>query len=141
MKDKVATILRIFLSVLLVVSAVLFIIFYSSGEDFTNAVLTWAYILLAFTALITLVFPIVYLAMNPKNGKSIFIGILGFVVLYLIAYYGMASGSITGEVYETFKITEGTSRFIGAILNMTYILGGLAILSIIYSGISSLINK
>jgi hypothetical protein len=138
MKDKVATILRIFLTVLLVISGVLFIIFYTRGEDFTSTVLTWAYILLAFTALITLVFPIVYLVMNPKNGKSIFIGILGFAVLFLISYYALASGNIQGEVYETFSITEGTSRFIGAMLNMTYILGGLAILSIIISGISSI---
>lgn len=138
MKDKVATILRIFLTVLLVISGVLFIIFYSRGEEFTSTVLTWAYILLGFTALITLVFPIVYLIMNPKNGKSIFIGILGFAVLFLISYYGLASGNIQGDVYETFSITENTSRFIGAMLNMTYILGGLAILSIIFSGISSI---
>jgi hypothetical protein len=138
MKDKVATILRIFLTVLLVISGVLFIIFYTRGEDFTSTVLTWAYILLAFTALITLVFPIIYLIMNPKNGKSIFIGILGFAVLFLISYYVLASGSTQGEVYETFSITEGTSRFIGAMLNMTYILGGIAILSIIISGISSI---
>lgn len=138
MKDKVATILRIFLTVLLVISGVLFIIFYSRGEEFTSTVLTWAYILLGFTALITLVFPIVYLIMNPKNGKSIFIGILGFAVLFLISFYGLASGNIQGDVYETFNITENTSRFIGAMLNMTYILGGLAILSIIFSGISSI---
>jgi hypothetical protein len=75
--------------------------------------------------------------MNPKSGKTVLIGIVGFVVLFFIAN-SMASGNIQGEVFETFNITEATSKFIGAMLNMTYILGILAVLSIIYSGISSI---
>ncbi len=137
MKDKVATILRIFLTVLLAISAILFITFYTRGEDFTTVVLSWAYILLAITALVTLIFPILYIIMNPKSGKTVLIGIIGFVVLFFIAN-SMASGNIQGEVFETFNITEATSKFIGAMLNMTYILGVLAVLSIIYSGISSI---
>lgn len=138
MKDRTATILRIFLAVLLVISAVLFVIFYTQGESFTNTVMVWAYILLAITAALTILFPIVFFISNPKKGLTAIIGLAGFAVLYLIAYYGIANGNITGEVYEKFNITELTSRFIGAILYMTYILGGLAILSIFYAGISSL---
>jgi hypothetical protein len=137
MKDKVATILRIFLTVLLAISAILFIIFYTKGEDYTSYVLSWAYILLAITALVTLIFPILYIIKNPKSGKTVLIGIVGFVVLFLIAN-SMASGNIQGEVFETFNITEASSKLIGAMLNMTYILGILAVLSIIYSGISSI---
>ncbi len=136
MKDKVATILRIFLTLLLVISGVLFIIFYSTGEDFTSAVLTWGYILLAITAIVTIVFPILNTIANPKSGITILVGIIGFVLLYLISH-GLASGSIEGDVYQTFNITEATSRFIGAMLNMTFILAILAVLAIIYSGISN----
>nr|NQU90063.1 hypothetical protein [Bacteroidota bacterium] len=137
MKDKTATFLRIFLAVLLVISAVLFVIFYSKGEEFTNTVMMWAYILLALTAALTFIFPILFFISDPKKGKSVLIGIVGFVILYFIAH-SFASGGIQGDVYETFDITEMTSRFIGAMLYMTYILGGLAILSIVYAGISSL---
>jgi hypothetical protein len=141
MKDKVATILKIFLGVLLAISAVLAFIFYFwQGEDFTNTMLTWSYILLGLTAVLTIAFPVVYIAMNPMKGKSVFIGILGFVALYLISH-AIASGDIIGNVYEKHNITEGTSRFVGAMLNATYILAALAVLSIIYSGISSLFNR
>lgn len=137
MKDKVATILRISLALLLVISGILFIIFYATGEGFTSVVITWAYILLAITALVTIVFPIIYTISNPKSGKIILIGLIGFVLLYLVSH-GLASGNIEGEVYQTFNISQATSRFIGAMLNMTYILAVLAVLSIIYSGISNL---
>ncbi|MFP4469767.1 MAG: hypothetical protein ACLFPE_03740 [Bacteroidales bacterium] len=137
MKDRTATILRIFLAVLLVISAVLFVIFYTRGEEFTNIVLTWSYILLALTAALTLIFPILYFISNPKKGKNVLIGIVGFAVLYFISY-ALTDGSTRGDVYEEFEITESTSHFIGAMLYMTFILGGLAILSIVFTGISSL---
>ncbi|MBE0639839.1 MAG: hypothetical protein IH598_15080 [Bacteroidales bacterium] len=136
MKDKVATTLRIFLTLLLVVSGVLFIIFYSTGEEFTSAVLTWGYILLAITVIVTIVFPILNTISNPKSGKTVLVGIIGFIVLYLISH-GLASGNIEGDVYQVFNITEATSRFIGAMLNMTFILAIVAVLAIIYSGISN----
>jgi len=138
MKDKTATILRIFLAVLLVISAVLFVIFYTQGEAFTDTVMIWAYILLAFTVLITVLFPIFYFISNPKSGLTVLIGLVGFALLYAIAHFGFASADITGEVYEKFDITTVTSQFIGSILYMTYILGGVAILSIVYAGVSSL---
>jgi hypothetical protein len=137
MKDKTAAILRIFLAVLLAISAVLFVIFYATGEDFATTVMTWAYILLGITVAITVLFPIVHFIMNPKTGKVVLIALAGFVVLYFVSY-SLASGSAVGAIYEKFDITEATSRFIGAILYMTYILGGLAILSIVYAGVSSL---
>ncbi len=137
MKDRTAAILRIFLAVLLAISAVLFIIFYTQGEDYATTVMTWAYILLAITVFITIVFPIAFFIMNPKKGKAVLIALVGFVVLYLIAH-SVSTGNITGDVYEKFDISEATSRFIGAILYMTYILGGLTILSIVYAGVSSL---
>jgi polyferredoxin len=56
MKDKIATILRVILGLLLGVSLILFIVFYTKGEEFTNVVLIWAYILFALTALVTIIF-------------------------------------------------------------------------------------
>lgn len=137
MKDKTAAILRIFLAVLLAISAVLFVIFYSTGEDFATTVMSWAYILLGITVVITILFPIVHFIMNPKSGKVVLIALVGFAILYFVSY-SLASGNIAGDVYEKFDISEAISRFIGAILYMTYILGGLAILSIVFAGISSL---
>lgn len=138
MKDRTATILRIFLAVLLIISFVLFVIFYTRGESFTDTVMIWAYILLGITIVITIMFPIFFFLTNPKKGLTVLIGLAGFAILYAVAHFTLASGATPGEVYEKFDVTTTTSRFIGSILYMTYILGGLAILSIVFSGISSL---
>jgi len=138
MKDKTATILKIFLAVLLLISTGLFVNFYITGEDFAEAVMVWAYILLGITVVITILFPIFFFLTNPKKGLTVLVGIAGFALLYAIAHFSLASGATPGEVYEKFDISEFTSKFIGSILYMTYILGGLAILSILYAGISSL---
>ena len=138
MKDKTATVLRIFLAVLLVISAVLFVIFYIQGEAFTDTVMIWAYILLGITVVITVLFPIFFFITNPKKGLTVIVALIGFALLYAIAHFSLASGSIQGDVYEKFDITSVTSQFIGSILYVTYILGGLAILSIVYAGISSI---
>lgn len=140
MKDKTATILRIFLTVLLVVSAALFVYFYIQGEEFTNIILWWAYILLIFTIAITLIFPLINIISTPKKGITALIGLAGFLILFAIAYYGLAEGNVDSKVYEQFSITPAVSKLIGGILWMTYILGGLAILSIVYAGISSLLK-
>ncbi|HOF81383.1 MAG TPA: hypothetical protein PLG19_07285, partial [Bacteroidales bacterium] len=136
MKDKIATILRVILGLLLGVSLILFIVFYTKGEEFTNVVLIWAYILFALTALVTIIFPVINIILNPKSGKTVLIGLIGFAVLFIIAY-SMASGYNEGTVYETFNISEAKSKFIGGMLNSTYILAALAVLAIVYSSISS----
>jgi len=139
MKDRTATILKVLLAVMLAISAILFVIFYFKGEEQTNLVLNWAYILLVITAAITILFPIIFFVMNPKKGLTALIGLLGFVLLYAVAYYGFAtSGNVSEEITVNFDITEWESRFIGAFLYMTYILGGLAVLSIVYASVSSL---
>ncbi|HZK08534.1 MAG TPA: hypothetical protein VFC92_10070 [Bacteroidales bacterium] len=140
MKDKTSTILRIFLTALLVVSAALFIIFFIKGEDFTNTMLWWAYILLIFTIAITFIFPIINMISNPKQAITVLVGLVGFVVLFGIAYYVFADSNVDSKVYEQFHITPAISKIIGGILWMTYILGGLTVLSIVYAGISSLLK-
>jgi uncharacterized membrane protein len=131
MKDKIATILRVILGLLLGVSLILFIVFYTKGEEFTNVVLIWAYILFALTALVTIIFPVINIILNPKSGKTVLIGLIGFAVLFIIAY-SMASGYNEGTVYETFNISEAKSKFIGGMLNSTYILAALAVLATIH---------
>ena len=64
------------------------------------------------------------------------IGIVGFAVLFFIAY-SISTDNIVGDVYETFDISASASRLIGASLLMTYIMGGLTVLSIVYAGIAN----
>lgn len=60
MTDTINKILQIGLLVVFAISAVLFVLFYINGESMTDTVLTWAYILFAFTIVLLIGFPIAF---------------------------------------------------------------------------------
>ena len=117
------------------ISALIIVIFYVKGESATDIIIFWAYILLLLTIAISIIAPIIYYIKNPAKAKTVLTGIVIFIVLFLIAYF-IASGNIQGDVYQKYAITSGTSQFIGGMLITTYILGGLAILAIVYASIA-----
>jgi hypothetical protein len=142
MNDKVNKILQYILYGFLAVSTVLFVIFYIKGESMTtgeegsmiDTVAYWAYILIGIAVLLIIIFPIMNFIKHPKTAL-VFLGVvLVFAILYGISYI-FASGSIEGNIYEKLDITEGISRFIGTCMITTYVIGTLAILSIIVFGI------
>jgi len=134
MTDSINKILQISLYVILAVSLVLFALFYINGESMTNTVLYWAYILLAITVLLLIGFPIFFFIKNPHKGLTVLFVLVGFIILFGISYL-FASDATNAVIYEKQNITPGVSRFIGAGLIMVYILTGIAVLSLIYTGI------
>jgi hypothetical protein len=127
-------ILRIFLAVLLAISALLALLFYIDAIS-DDVLIYWGYFLVIFTAVITILFPIVFLILNPKNSIKIFIGI-GLMVVIAIIAYTLATVGFTDLQLEKLGITAGTAKYVGAGLIFTYILAALAVLSIIYASIS-----
>ena len=117
------------------ISALIIVIFYIMGDSATDMIIFWAYFLLILTTAISVIAPIIFYIKNPGKAKTVLTGIVIFAVLFVIAYL-LASGNITGDVYQKYAISENTSQFIGAMLITTYILGGLTILAIIYSSIA-----
>jgi inner membrane protein involved in colicin E2 resistance len=106
-----------------------------TNTGMADLVIYWAYILLIITLVLLLAFPIKFFIANPKQGIRFLIALGGFAVLYGISW-ALASGATDAAVYETNGITSGVSRMIGAGMIMTYIIGGLALIGLIYSGIS-----
>ncbi len=100
-----------------------------------DIVMYWAYILLIITVVLLLAFPIKHFMDYPKQGVRFLIALGAFVVLYGISY-ALASGSTDANIYEIQNISSGISRMIGAGMIMTYIIGGLALLGLVYFGIS-----
>ena len=139
MDDKLSKILSIVLYIVLGISGLLAILFYlgAIGED---AIIYWAYILFGGTALVSVIAPVMFFIQNPSKGKITLIGIVAFVILFVIAYL-LASNSIEGAVYEKFEVTEGVSQRVGAALILTYILGIGAIVAVIASGFLSMFKK
>ena len=127
-------ILRIFLAVLLAISALLALLFYIDAIS-DDVLIYWGYFLVILTAAITILFPIAFLILNPKNSIKIFIGI-GLMVVIAIIAYSLATVGFSDLELEKFGITSGTAKYVGAGLIFTYILATLAVLSIIYASIS-----
>ncbi len=129
--------LQIGLVVILGLTLVFFALFYINGESQSDLVMYWAYILLIITVVLLLAFPIKFFITNPKKGLRFLLAIVAFVALYGISY-ALASGDTNADVYETNKITAGVSKMIGAGMIMTYIIAGLALLGLIFAGISKI---
>ena len=129
-------ILRIFLAALLAISALLAILFFVNVIS-DDLLIYWGYFLVIFTAVITILFPIVSMIMNPKNSIKIFIAI-GLMVVIAIIAYSLSTVGLTDHQLEKLGTTADTSKYVGAGLIFTYILACLAVLSIIYASISKI---
>ncbi len=139
MTDTINKILQIGLLVVFAISAVLFVLFYINGESMTDTVLSWAYILFAFTIVLLLGFPIAFFIKNPKSGLRMLFVLVGFGILYGISY-ALASDATNAAIYEKQDVSSGISQMIGGGLIMTYILVGIALLSLAVSSIAKLLK-
>ncbi|MCB2219882.1 MAG: hypothetical protein KQI35_05750 [Bacteroidetes bacterium] len=96
-----------------------------------------AYVALAIAAILAILFPILFMIQNPKNALKVLIGLAGFVVIGFICY-SIATNSFNIVQLEELETTAEVSKSVGAALYFTYIVGGIAVVSIIFSGIAGL---
>ena len=76
---------------------------------------------------------------NTKNAKKTLYTILGLVLVSLVSYL-IASDEVL-QSYEKYKISASQSKNVGMGLLMFYILGSLAIASILYAELSKVFSK
>jgi hypothetical protein len=103
----------------------------------TDIALIWAYILLLLTAIATIVFPLITVFSNPRALIRLAGILAGAAVLVVLAYLFSSDTPIniigyTGEANRD----PATLRMVDTTLYVTYMLFGLALLSILYSIIS-----
>jgi hypothetical protein len=99
--------------------------------------LVWAYILILLTALAAVVFPLIAVISNPKGLIRLGIVLVGAAVLVLVSYL-MASGTpldIIGYT-GTGNSDPSTLKMVDTVLFVTYILFGMALVSILYAIVS-----
>ena len=149
MSDKIRKIISIILYVLMGISLVLVIMFYFGkvvpGTEGTNMeepvitgkILIWSAILVLLTAGLAVVFPIMHLISNPKSAKQFLFVLLGVAILIFIAYSLASNEVLEIPGYIGKDNVPGTLKFVGTGLFLTYILSGLAVLSILFSEISN----
>ncbi len=133
-KKFYAKLFKICLWVLLVASVALlcYVAFAAKfSEGSVDALLYWAYGMLGLAiAAIVCVGLYITATTNPKNLIKIVIALAGAAALAGVAWLlakGAPAQGYTGEVLPS----QGTLKLTDTILNLTYILGGAAILSII----------
>jgi hypothetical protein len=148
MDNTIRKTISIILYVLMGISVVLVALFYFGklvpGTEGTNMeepvitgkILIWAAMLVILTAGLALIFPIINLVANPKSAKSGLFILLGVAVLIFIAYTLASNEVLEIPGYIGKDNIPGILKIAGTGLFTTYILTGLAMLSILYSEIS-----
>ncbi len=107
-------------------------------ESLVNIILIAAYVLVFIAALGAIVLPLVNAIGNPKSLLKSVLGIVVIGVIFLVSW-AVAGDEVT-KVYTKFDITSTSSKIIGGVLITTYLLMGIAVLSIIYSEIRKIAN-
>jgi hypothetical protein len=148
MSSNLAKIVSYILYGLMFISVVLTVLFYFGkvvpGTEGTNmheptitkTFLLWAGILTGLIALLSLVFPIINMVSNPKGAKGILFTLLGAAILIFVAWVLSSDAILDMPFYEGKDNVPSILKLTETGLYTTYILAGLAILSILYSEIS-----
>lgn len=133
-------ILKYVAMVLAVVGVILAIMIIGGNEGQIGTILYVAYTVLAIVLLMVLFFTLKNTFSNKETLKSTITGVGAFVLLFLVCYYGLASGEETvlrdGDI-----LTEGASQMVGAGLYMFYALAIIASGTMLFSGIKKSISK
>lgn len=106
----------------------------------TDYALGWAYILLAIAAIAAIVFPLIRIVTDVKAILRLLMVVAAAVVLVLVSYFVFASDTpinILGYT-GTDNSDPVTLKWIGTGLFSTYIIFGIAIISILYFEVASI---
>ena len=150
MDTKTGKLVQIMMYVLLGVSLIMIVAFYFGGTEsitfasgkeysypsFTDNMIYWTYALFIISTLSAILFPIAALVTDIKKAKNTVIGIVGLAVIVGLAYVLASDAIPTFHNFEKFNITESISKSVGTGLFTTYLLGGIAILGILFTEIS-----
>jgi len=149
---KLHKILKIVAAILSLVGAVLLAMIISEGDTAIDAAYrsggdTSSVDQIAYVAYVTfgliLAFVVIFVIKNLFSStgslKGTLIGIGAFTAVIVVSY--LFSGGDTTEYFEQkVQVTESKSHIVGAGLVSFYILGALAIFSILFSGVKKLIK-
>ncbi|WP_397363751.1 hypothetical protein [Olleya sp. R77988] len=110
------------------------------GDTSTVEPMAWiAYIILGLVLLFVVIFVFKNLFTSGKSLKNTLIGVGAFLAILLIAY--LVSGGDTNQYkYNGLVASDGESKMVGAGLVAFYVLGAVAVATMLFSGIKKLIK-
>lgn len=144
---KLHKILKIVVAILSLAGTVFLAMIVSKGDDAIKAgdagavdnMSYVAYITLALILLFVVFFVIQNLVTHTSSLKSTLIGVGAFVAVLVIAY-ALTGGDTTQYTYSEGVATDKQSHMVGAGLVAFYVLGTVAILSMLLSSVKKLIK-
>ena len=148
MSGTLKTTLKIILWVIMGISILLLVWFYfgpkvpgTEGTSLaepvaTNYALWWSYFLFALTVAITLIFAIINIFTSPGGLKRALTVLAGVAVLVGVSYLLASDQPLNMPGYEGAGNNPTTLKWVGTGLIATYILAGIAFLSILFVEIS-----
>jgi len=107
-------------------------------QDFVDIMIIVSYALLGLAALAAIVLPLINAIGNPRTLLKSAMGLAVILVVFGIGY-SVAGAEITAT-YSKFGIDTGMSKYIGGIINTTYILVVIAIVGIVFTEISKIFS-
>lgn len=132
--NSISLISRIALIGLMVIGLVLWLLVLYGGDDSVGPMLNWGYVVLISAVGLALLSFVFSISINPASLRSVLIGLVIVVVIGGLAYL-LADGSDFANYKDT---DESTSKLVSTGLNSFYIVGLLALLSVVYSGVARL---
>lgn len=124
----------IILASLLGLSTLLSILF-AFGAVSEGLLIAWCYVLIGIAVITSLGFSIMGMAQNPNKAKSALIGVVVLVVICVISYF-MSGNEVHSNMDGDILAEAGTSKLSEGGLIAFYILGLVAIGSIIFAEVS-----
>ena len=107
------------------------------GTGILDYYIRLSYVAVAIAGVLALAFPIYFMIQNPKDLLKVVGGIAVLAIIGVVCY-AIAENAFNIAQLEKLKTTSDISRYVGASLYFTYFLGGIAVLSIVFSGISGM---
>tara|TARA_A100001388_G_scaffold260720_1_gene228956 strand:- start:1272 stop:1610 length:339 start_codon:yes stop_codon:yes gene_type:complete len=102
--------------------------------DLVDIILYFGYGMVIVAAVLAVGFPLWIASKNPRSLVGTGVGLGSILVLFLVAW--LLSSSEVYSSYAEFGVDASLSKFIGGMLNLVYILAGLAVVGIVYSEVS-----
>jgi len=148
MDNKKSKILTIITAVIGVIGAFLFIRVLMAGDDTeaidssVNTIVRFSEILLIVTTVIAVGLSLFSMLKNPKALKKALIGVAALAILFGISYAMASDAAVTNQFGDI--VTNGeagsTSKMISTLITFTGILGALAIVTIGFGFVKSVIK-